>query len=74
MSTFLLPNSLLDELHKMLNSFCWGYGTDPKEGVKWEMWKSLCKYKNEGGMGFRNLHIFNVAMFDKLGWRIPKFL
>lgn len=73
MSTFLLPDTLLDELHKILNSFWWGHGTDPKKGVKWEKWESLCKHKNEGGMGFHNLHVFNIAMLGKLCWRIQQY-
>lgn len=56
----------------MMNSFWWGHGVDPKKGVKLETWESLCKGKGEGGMGFRNLHIFNIAMLGKLGWRIQK--
>lgn len=54
----------------MMNSFWWGHGTDPKKGVKWERWESLCKHKNDGGMGFQNLHLVNIAMLGKLAWRI----
>lgn len=45
---------------------------DSKKVVKWEKWESLCKHKNKGGMSFQNLHIFNIAMLGKLGWRIKK--
>lgn len=51
----------------MMNTYWWGHGTDPKKGIKWESWDKLCRAKAEGGMGFRNLHIFNVAMLGKLG-------
>lgn len=61
MSTFELLNSLLDNLHKMMNSFWWDHGNDHNKGIKWDPWEILCRPKVKGGMGFRNLHIFNVA-------------
>lgn len=70
MSTFELPSSLLDDLHRMMNSFWWRHGTDPKKRVKWETWEKLCRSKSEGGMDFRNLHLLNVVMLGKLGWRL----
>lgn len=43
-STFLIPNTLLDELHRMLNSFWWGHVTNPKKEVKWEKLEDLCRH------------------------------
>lgn len=43
---------------------------DPKKGVKWHSWDSLCKHKNDGGMGFHNLHIFNLVMLGKTAWKL----
>jgi hypothetical protein len=37
----------------------------------------LAMHKNDGGMGFKGLHAFNLAMLGKQGWRIltnPDFL
>lgn len=69
---FYFPYSLLDELYKMLNFFWWGHDSDPKKWVKWESWESLCKHKNEGSLGFHNMHTFNIAILRNFGWRIQK--
>lgn len=34
---------------------------------------SLCKHKNDGGMSFHNLHLFNQALFSKQAGRLYNF-
>ncbi|MCI66304.1 RNA-directed DNA polymerase (Reverse transcriptase), partial [Trifolium medium] len=48
----------------MLNWFWWGGGTENK-GIWWLSWERMAYPKEMGGMGgmgFRNLHLFNMAM------------
>ena len=61
---FRLPDSLLDEIHKMIVNFWWGQKNNERK-QSWIGWKTLCRPKSEGRLGFKDLKVFNLAMLGK---------
>jgi hypothetical protein len=67
MSIYLLSNSVIDDIEKMINAFWWGERSNNR-GIKWMAWERVACPKEFGGMGFWNFKAFNLAMVAKQGW------
>ena len=70
MNIYLLPLDLCKELEIMMNSFWWGNNRQGGRGIKWLQWDLLCKPKSVGGIGFKRIHDFNIAMLGKQCWKL----
>jgi len=68
-SIFLLPISLISTIEKMMNSFWWRHGGPNNCGIHWMSSEKLSMHTNHGGMGFKDLIAFNLAMLGKQGWK-----
>ncbi|CAN1261908.1 LINE-1 retrotransposable element ORF2 protein [Linum perenne] len=69
MSVFLLPSGVIKKVQQFCCSYLWG--GDDHSGQKAKVsWVDISFPKNEGGLGLRNLKIWNQALVFRLLWDI----
>lgn len=65
MSVFLLPPEMFRETERMMCKFWWRSSTKKDRSIHWMSWERMCQPKSVGGLGFRHLHDFNIALLRK---------
>ncbi|KAH7845388.1 hypothetical protein Vadar_001417 [Vaccinium darrowii] len=66
-SIFILPKKVIKEVESILRAFFWSGPDLKKTGAK-VSWDHLCSPRQEGGLGFKSMHIWNKAAISKHIW------
>lgn len=64
LSIFLLLKSITSKLNSLCSKFWWGFNGDHSK-VHWMNWGNMGLSKQQGGLGFRCFHNFNLALLSK---------
>lgn len=71
--TFLLSLEICENLATVIVQFWWS-SNPPKRGIQKAKWENIFLPREEGGIGFRKIHEFNMALLTKQLWRLFQYL
>ncbi|WJX38360.1 hypothetical protein P8452_26031 [Trifolium repens] len=69
LSFMKMPVKVWKVLVSIQRNFLWG-GASGKKKIAWVKWSDICRSKEKGGLGIRNLRLVNISLLAKWRWRL----
>ncbi|XP_048492142.1 uncharacterized protein LOC125493157 [Beta vulgaris subsp. vulgaris] len=69
MGVYKIPATIIQKIQAAMARFWWG-SSDAKRKIHWKNWEAMCTLKCLGGMGFKDLTVFNDALLGRQAWRL----
>ena len=66
-SFFRVPSKIIVKLEAIQRRFLWGGGSEHRK-IAWVNWKTVCQPKDKGGLGIKDIKIFNSTLMGKWRW------
>ena len=69
LSFFKAPVSVCNRIMSIQRSFLWAWGRDNRS-IPWVSRGNICRPPGEGGLGIKDIRMFNYALMEKWKWRL----
>lgn len=63
MSVFKISKQTCEGITDAMSQYWWG-DEDNQKRIHWMAWWKMCVLKSQGGMRFRDIHCFNLALWE----------